>query len=119
MLTIYGNVVIRPPVVKNEQAEVRITLLDTTIIDVHAVPIGGWLYSTELFHLNKEGLEFALQVSNVNPRKRYELSVSVDVLTEDGKSINAYINKKAYPVLTFNHPNHLEVEVNEIRRTTG
>lgn len=60
-------------------------------------------------------LPFALQGFAPDERSRYSVRVHVDVDGDGQVSRGDFLSMENYPVLTFGYPNHVTVQVKELR----
>ena len=115
MLTVTGKIFIKDDPGAIQEGSVYVQLLDTSRADAASVKVTETVYhQVKLQDLFTNGRQFQLQVGEINPRRRYEINLLVD-LDGDGKMGKGdYISKQAYPVLTKGYPDYVEVEVSKI-----
>jgi uncharacterized lipoprotein YbaY len=115
MPEISGKIYLKENPALNQPVEVIVKLADTSKADLAATIISKEVYSeVDLFGLLGDGMSFQLTVDQVDPVRRYEISVLVDLDGDGRKGKGDYISKQAYPVLTKGYPQYVEVEVSII-----
>lgn len=115
MLTVTGKIFLKDDPAVIQEGHVYVQLLDTSRADAASVKVTETVYpQVKLQDLFSNGLQFQLQIDEIDPRRRYEINVLVD-LDGDGKMGKGdYISMQAYPVLTKGYPDYVEVEVSKI-----
>ena len=99
-------------------AVIYVRLEDTSVADAPSETVA----ETELKQLSTELIEngeipFTLKVQQkLEPRKRYTVSVHVDILGRGHDRINRgdYINTQSYPVLTLGYPTCVDILVHRV-----
>ena len=114
MLLVTGKVFLKEDPGIDQDVSAYVQLLDTSRADAASVKVAETVYQVKLQDFFTNGLQFQLQVDEIDPRRRYEVNALVD-LDKDGKMGKGdYISKQAYPVLTKGYPDYVEMEVSEI-----
>ncbi|MBL8293500.1 MAG: YbaY family lipoprotein [Bryobacterales bacterium] len=92
-------------------AVAHVRLLDTTYADAAAKVVA----ERKLTDIAGESFEFALEASDIDPLRRY--TVSVHISAQGGNRIQPgdYLNTQDYPVLTRSYPSRVSVIVSRVR----
>lgn len=97
-------------------AKAYVRLLDTSEADALSSKVAEQVLTDIASKANRgEALPFALDAEIKNERASYTISVLVDLNGDGEISSGDYINMQSYPVLTYGFPNHVSVEVKQIR----
>jgi Type III secretion system lipoprotein chaperone (YscW) len=96
-------------------AMVYVRVLDTSRADASAVTVSTLaIRDVALDLMDKDGIDFSLDIPAVDPRTRYTVSVLVDLNGDGQSSPGDYRSMQAYPVLTHGHGNRVEVHARRI-----
>ena len=115
MPVVTGKVFLKDDPGKSCKANVYVRLLDTGRADASSVKVTETIYEkVDLSGIFKNGMPFRLQTDETDPKRRYEISVLVDLDGDGKKGKGDYITMQAYPVLTRGYPDHVEVTVKKI-----
>jgi uncharacterized lipoprotein YbaY len=96
-------------------ATVYVQLQDTSRADAPAVTVATQILEEVALDLvEQDGIEFALDAPEVDPRARYTVSALVDLDGDGVSSRGDYRSMRAYPVLTRGHGRRVEVHVERI-----
>ena len=96
-------------------ATVYVRVLDTSRADASAVTVSTLaIRDVALDLMDKDGIDFSLDIPAVDPMTRYTVSVLVDLNGDGQSSQGDYRSMRAYPVLTCGHGNRVEVHARRI-----
>ena len=96
-------------------ATVYVRVLDTSRADASAVTVSTLaIRDVTLDLMDKDGIDFSLDIPAVDPRTRYTVSVLVDLDGDGQSSPGDYRNMQSYPVLTHGHGNRVEIHARRI-----
>lgn len=96
-------------------ATVYVRLLDTSRADAPAVKVSTLtLKEVALDVMEQKGIDFALDITGVDPHAYYTVFVLVDLNGDGQSSRGDYQSMQAYPVLTHGHGNWVEVYAKRI-----
>ena len=91
-------------------ATVFVQVLDTSRANAHAVTVSTHtIRDVALDLMERDGIDFSLDIPAVDPRTRYTVSVLVDLDGDGQSSPGDYRSMQAYPVLTYGHGNRVDV----------
>ncbi len=112
MHTVKGKIFLKEYPDFNQEVSVYIRLMDTGRADAASLKVFESVNHLVRFRdICKNGYPFQFQTDKIDPRRRYEIEVLVD-MDNDGKTGKGdYISKQAYPVLTKGYPDYVEVEI--------
>jgi hypothetical protein len=112
MHIVQGKIFLKENPDQDQEVSVYIRVLDTSRADAASVKVKETvLHLVQFSDIYMNGYPFKLQIDKIDPRRRYEVDVLID-LDNDGKTGKGdYISKQAYPVLTKGYPEYVEVEV--------
>jgi hypothetical protein len=97
-------------------ATVYVRVLDTSRADASAVMVSTLtIRDIALDLMERDGIDFSLDIQAVDPRITYTVSVLVDLDGDGQSSPGDYRSMRAYPVLTHGHGNRVEVLARRIR----
>ena len=115
MNAVSGKIVLQSWRGERGTSTVYIRLQDTSRIDAPALTVSESIFQgVDMDELRGAGIDFRLEVDEVDPRSRYEVRVLVDLDGDGRLSAGDYTNTMAYPVLTRGQPDHVEVHVHPI-----
>ena len=104
----------RPELPPDATAYVR--LLDTSVEDALSSKIAEQVLKNIAKKANqREAIPFVIEGAIESERASYTISVLVDLDGDGEISQGDFINMQSYPVLTFGFPNHISVEVRQIK----
>jgi uncharacterized lipoprotein YbaY len=94
-------------------ATVYIRLEDTSLADAASQIVSKQVLADPAEHVTSEGIPFALPggQTDFNPRRRYSVSVHIDMDSSGDVSYGDYISMESNPVLTFGHSDQVTVHV--------
>jgi uncharacterized lipoprotein YbaY len=98
-----------------EATTIYVRLLDTSLADVASPVVAEQILQGIAQKANKgEPIPFTIQAKIENQRGSYSVSVLVDLDGDGQRSKGDFINMQSYAVLTFGHPDKVEVLVKPI-----
>lgn len=96
-------------------ATVRVSLQDVSLADAPARVVAEQTLR-DVSHPGGRagGIRFELRLQQVEARTRYVVRVHVDVDNDGRVSYGDYVSTQSHPVLTFGHPDHVDVPVRRV-----
>ena len=96
-------------------ATVYVRLLDTSRVNAPAMTVFTLTFKeVALVVMEHDGIDFAMNIAEVDPHARYTVSVLVDLNGDGQSSRGDYQSMQAYPVLTHGHENRVKVYAKRI-----
>jgi len=96
-------------------ATVYVRLLDTSRANSPALTVSTLiLKEVALDVMERDGINFAMEIAEIDPHAHYTVSALVDLNGDGQSSRGDYLSMQAYPVLTYGHENQVEVHAKRI-----
>jgi len=96
-------------------ATVYVRLLDTSRANAPALTISSLIFKdVALDVMGQDGIDFAMDIAEIDPHAYYTVSVLVDLNGDGQSSRGDYLSMQAYPVLTHGHENQIRVHAKRI-----
>jgi uncharacterized lipoprotein YbaY len=95
-------------------ATIYIRLLDVSLQDAPSKLIAEQVIKNASYS-NDQKIEFAIYGNITNNYARHSINIHVDTDNNGKISKGDFITMQSYPVITFNYPNNIEVNVKEIK----
>ncbi len=109
-----GEIVLPPGELPNRPVTVRARVEDVSRADAPSIVVGEQVQTLEL---NPGAvLPFAIDVPShaVDERRRYAVSVHIDVTGKGRPEQGDFLTTQSYPVMTGGHPSRVRVQVRRI-----